>query len=281
MPDAQRTHLYLPAKDRSFWQASGDAGWPLLYLAWGRRDFGGEHIPVSRHDGWVCVLIEEGSPTLCLASEKRKLGPGALALMGPDCAFGWQDRKGNDCRFCLWMWQELELSLHPYNCRAQYLIRLLNRKQQQPFKLLHDLCRRELLDFNPASIRYISGCRMQFEVVLDRTLAAHSQADAGAERLHLATKWMQSHLDSREPIARLCDYLNVSQSSLHRLFKSRTGVSPAARFHELKMLHARDLLRTGKHQVKEVAFTLGYLHFNDFSRAYQQYFGHSPVQVFQ
>ena len=38
MPGAQSRHLYLPARDRSFWTAAG-APLPLLYLAWGTRDF--------------------------------------------------------------------------------------------------------------------------------------------------------------------------------------------------------------------------------------------------
>ena len=38
---------------------------------------------------------------------------------------------------------------------------------------------------------------------------------------------MAGHLDSREPVARMCDYLNVSQSTLYRRFMEEVGVSRA------------------------------------------------------
>lgn len=270
--------MYLPSKDRSFWQAPEGSGLPLSYLAWGRRDFSGERIPVSRHDGWVCVLIEEGQPVLRMEKEKIKLSPGCLVLMGPDCAFGWEGVREMDCKFCLWMWANLSLRTSPDVKREDFSLRTLSRRKMQPFRLLHDLCRREVLDFNNQSGQYLQGCRMQLEVLLERTLRAQPEADTASERVKLAIAWMKEHLDSREPVARLCDYLNISQSSLHRLFKARLQTSPADCFHKLKMDHARELLESGDRQVKEVAFLLGYEHFNDFSRAFKRYYGFTPSE---
>ena len=89
MPGAERRHLYLPARDRSFWTAEGEP-LPLLYLAWGARDFHRQPIPVSRHEGWVCVLIEEGAPTMVVRRQAVRMPAGTLALIGPDCPFGWK-----------------------------------------------------------------------------------------------------------------------------------------------------------------------------------------------
>ena len=90
MPSSARRHLYLPARDRPFWKADPAAAAPLLYLAWGARDFHRQPIPASRHEGWVCVLIEEGAPTMVVRRHAVRMPAGTLALVGPDCPFGWK-----------------------------------------------------------------------------------------------------------------------------------------------------------------------------------------------
>lgn len=52
--------------------------------------------------------------------------------------------------------------------------------------------------------------------------------------------------------------------------------SAVAYFHQLRMKKAKRLLYKKGAQIKQVAFTLGYNHINDFSRAYKSYYGYSP-----
>jgi AraC family transcriptional regulator of arabinose operon len=118
--------------------------------------------------------------------------------------------------------------------------------------MIEETIRREILRDSPVTVPSSGLC---------------GQADA----------WMAAHLDSGEPIARLCDYLNVSQSTLYRRFMEDTGASPLARFQDLKMCEARRLLSEQGLTVKEAAFRLGYAHFNDLSRAYRRHFGKSPT----
>lgn len=274
MSGTKTKHLYLPSKDRSFWKDEG--GLPLSYLAWGRRDFDDDRIPVSEHEGWVCTVIEEGRPTLLLNDKKVSLSPGEIVFIGPECAFGWEGKQDVEYKFCMWMWNHInspKLRSHQHS----YTTRLLPLKKREPFLQLHEQCRREVLNLDDYSSTYLEGCHIQFEALLERTLEAKQEDDKASARIEQATAWMNEHLDSREPIARLCDYLNLSQSSLHRLFKSRMSTSPANHFHALKMEHAKELLQNEDMQVKEIAFQLGYDHFNDFSRAYKKHFGRAPT----
>ncbi len=270
-------HLYLPASDRSFWKSCGDSDGSLRYLAWGGRDFEAQPIPVSRHDGWVCVVIEEGSPMLRAASVSRRLTPGALALIGPDCAFGWKPSGAGSCRILLWMWKGFSDPALAGEPRSGWRIRMLDAVGRKSFRMIHDLCRREVLRGEP-SAGYIEGCRMIFEETL-RRVVLDSVADAApnSELVRQVDVWMAAHLDSKEPVARLCDYLNISQSSLYRRFRDETGVSPLERFQQLRMNEAKRLLAGGGTTVKEIAFRLGYAHFNDLSRAYRKHFGKSPT----
>jgi AraC family transcriptional regulator of arabinose operon len=270
-------HLYLPASDRSFWKSSEDSDGSLRYLAWGRRNFDQQPIPESCHDGWVCAMIEEGSPTLRAASVSRCLTPGALALIGPDCAFGWKPSGTGSCRILLWMWSGFTDPALTGEPHSGFLIRMLDRAGRKSFRLLHDLCRLEVLRNEP-SAGYLEGCRMMFEETIRREVLQFGIAGLPISELcGQAHAWMADHLDSSEPVARLCDFLNVSQSTLYRRFMEEVGTSPLARFQDLRMRESKRLLSEQNMSVKEVAFRMGYTHFNDFSRAYRKHFGKCPT----
>jgi AraC-like DNA-binding protein len=277
MPGAAPRRLYLPARDRSFWTAA-DAPLPLLYLAWGTRDFHRQPIPVSRHEGWVCVLIEEGAPVMVVRRQVVRMPAGTLALVGPDCPFGWKGSGSGASKFRMWMWRDFTSAPQPADVRGTLVSRALARHERQPFLQLHDLCRREVLRSAGPDATYLEGCRILFETTMQRELLARSaEAGDGVDTVALARSWMRAHLESHEPIARLCDYLNVSQSTLYRLFAAAEGMSPLSWFHEARMMKAQELLLSSALSVKEVAHVLGYEHGNDLSRAFRRRFGETPT----
>lgn len=279
MPDAARRHLYLPARDRSFWKA-GDEGLSLRYLAWGARDFQRQPIPASRHEGWVCVLIEEGAPVMVVRRQQVRMPAGTLAIIGPDCPFGWKGLVTGPSRFRMWMWRDLDAAAARPELHRTYATRLLARHERQPIVQLHDLCRREVLRAAGPEAAYLEGCRILFESTIRRALFdGRGDGEGLSDTVTLARAWIDAHLDSREPIARLCDYLNVSQSTLYRVFVAAQGISPLAYFHQARMTRARDLIARGAMSVKEVAYALGYEHANDLSRAYRRHFGEAPTKA--
>ena len=275
MPGPERRHLYLPARDRSFWTAEG---LPLLYLAWGARDFHRQPIPASRHEGWVCVLVEEGAPTMVVRRQAVRMPSGTLALIGPDCPFGWKGAASGQSKFRLWMWRGSTGAMGRSDLRASIVSRSLARHERQPFRHLHDLCRREVLRTSGPDATYLEGCRILFDITVQRELLdRRDEGGDGTDTVALARRWMLAHIDSDEPIARLCDYLNLSQSSLYRLFAAAEGLSPLGWFQEARMRRAHQLLESGTLSVKEVAHTLGYEHGNDLSRAFRRRFGETPT----
>jgi AraC-like DNA-binding protein len=278
MSSHERRHLYLPARDRSFWKAEDASSLPLLYLAWGARDFHRQPIPVSRHQGWVCVLIEEGSPTMVVRRQAIRIPVGTLAVIGPDCPFGWKGAASGQSKFRLWMWRTLAQGTDGADLRASMVTRRLARQERRPFLLFHDLCRREVLRLSGPSPSYLEGCRILFETTIQREILDRRNDSGGSDLVALARAWVDTHLDSREPIARLCDYLNVSQSTLYRVFAAGEGVSPLGYFQQARMARARELMAAGALSVKEVAHVLGYEHANDLSRAYKRHFGVSPTR---
>lgn len=94
-------------------------------------------------------------------------------------------------------------------------------------------------------------------------LAKHAMLENPAERTDFEALAASFHL----PYARF-----------RKLFKAETGHAPRAFENALKLNRARDLLRSGRHNVNTVSDQLGYSSVYYFSRAYKKHHGHPPSQ---
>ena len=70
----------------------------------------------------------------------------------------------------------------------------------------------------------------------------------------------------------------MSSSAFFEHFKSVTGTSPLQYQKDLRLLKARDALRSSNERVSDIAFGVGYDNPAQFSREYARKFGHSPRQ---
>lgn len=245
-------------------------------MAWGHRDFHKRGVPVSTHEGCVCVYIEEGTPIINLNDKAIRLSPGQLVFMRENCPYGWERHGDKSSKFFLWMWRlPLRAELVAMSNDASVMLKI-PVSQRSSWSRLHAMCREEVLRQDKWSRDWLESCQRQMEVLLLRLMKPVSKEDPAARQVALALAWMRLHLDSQEPVGRLCDYLGISQPTLYRLFKSQTGESPLAHFLRIKMNRARELLGNPDLSIKEAAFMLGYRHFNDFSRAYHRHFGNAP-----
>ncbi len=113
---------------------------------------------------------------------------------------------------------------------------------------------------------------MMFQSLIERSSQQASDKEHESARYKIGLQWFSEHLDSKQPIARLCDYLNISQATLYRLFRTQTNRSPLDCFKYQKMDRAKELILGTDLSIKEIAFELGYDHFNDFSRAIKKHF---------
>jgi AraC-like DNA-binding protein len=86
--------------------------------------------------------------------------------------------------------------------------------------------------------------------------------------------------DIRSPIAipDLARQVGMSVSSFHKYFKTITSTTPLQYQKELRLLKARQLLRTGDASVTAAAFDVGYESPSQFSREYARKFGVPPSQ---
>ena len=92
-------------------------------------------------------------------------------------------------------------------------------------------------------------------------------------RFEAATSLIRLTLKSPPPIPALAEKLGVSPSTLRRMFKEHSGMSPLQYMKRLRMHQAENLFRTTDLSVKEVAGMVGcndVSHFvKDFSRVFR------------
>lgn len=80
----------------------------------------------------------------------------------------------------------------------------------------------------------------------------------------------------------LADRMRISERSLHRKLRDRSGVSPAQYVRRQRMNYAAELLRTGRYfTVKETAAAVGYQSTSYFIEQYTAAFGRTPMTVLQ
>ncbi|TVR50780.1 MAG: AraC family transcriptional regulator [Puniceicoccaceae bacterium] len=91
-----------------------------------------------------------------------------------------------------------------------------------------------------------------------------------------AVSFMRRHLGEPIGLDAIAAAAGASASHLSRLFSSEFGRGPTHYLRELRMRRAAELLRTGRSNVTETAYSVGYSSLAQFSRAFLAFHGISP-----
>jgi len=266
---------FVPPPDRPRWVGYEDVSRDLLYLGWGRRYHGRHPAPSYRHAGWMYILLTRGSPTYVINDAEVRPAPSTLIIVHPECAFGVRDRPTGCCQWLLWVWAEpprhgLQV---PHGGHTFYNA---PPKDVPCFRQIHDRCRLEVAQPDTLTA---PALRLQHEM-LDLALArlAETGRPMPCEKflVDMAIYWLKLNVTTREPVGLLCEYLQISASTLNRLFQRHLGESPGRHHQKIRMGQAQEALKRGTASVKEIGFKLGFAHSGDFTRAYRRYYDRLP-----
>ncbi len=103
--------------------------------------------------------------------------------------------------------------------------------------------------------------------------------DSHASRVSRAIVKLRAEFRETLAVADLAKEAGMSPSSFHSHFKLVTGTTPLQYQKDLRMIAARDLLRSGRHSVTAASFEVGYESPTHFSRDYHRKFGVAPSRV--
>lgn len=85
--------------------------------------------------------------------------------------------------------------------------------------------------------------------------------------------------DTELGIAHLCSAVNLGHTQLFRKMKALTGENPTIYIRKMRLLRAKELLRTTDQSVSEIAYSVGFSDPNYFSRVFSEEFGTAPSAV--
>jgi AraC-like DNA-binding protein len=271
--------LILPGPGAPHWRPSAQPPGGLLYLGWGRREYGRYPIPRRRHEGWTYMVVLAGQAVLLTAGRDRRVRPGDVVMAGPEAPYGWSDQAGRKCQLLVWIWSappEADAALP----ETTWVLGRAGGEELEDLAELHRRTRREIQQSDSRSPRVLEGVRVLLDAVFGRSAGRETDhAPRDLHRLQLAEQWMRRHLSSRAPVLALADYLGISAMGLQRLFRRHTRLSPGQTFQQLKMREAVNLLARPGATVKGVAYELGYRHAGDFSRAFARWHGRPATRA--
>jgi transcriptional regulator GlxA family with amidase domain len=92
-----------------------------------------------------------------------------------------------------------------------------------------------------------------------------------------AQQWLHEHATAAPNFGTLAGQLKMSQRTLNRRFKQATGVSPGLYLQQLRLEHARELLRDSNLSVTEIAAKVGYQDVGYFSTLFRAHMALSPT----
>lgn len=165
--------------------------------------------------------------------------------------------------------------------------------QHDPFSI--SLCQTDL-EMEGALMRYLRQCDHEEarrllapitvrEIHARLLLGLHAEPlrkllwhETTASRIFQATREIQSDLARPLVVGDLADLAGMSSSAFFEHFKAVTGTSPLQYQKDLRLLHAREALRSTNEKVSEIAFGVGYESSAQFSREYSGKFGLPPRQ---
>ena len=168
---------------------------------------------------------------------------------------------------------------------------VLNAPTSDPFSIhlcdtdpgLEDALHRYFLQCEEDETRHLLGPITSREIHARLLIGPHAQVlqrllwhESTASRIFLATRDIQANLSETFVVGDLAAKIGMSNSAFFEQFKAVTGTSPLQYQKDLRLLKARDDLRTSRAKISEVAFAVGYESSAQFSREYSRKFGRSP-----
>ncbi len=256
-------------------EASADVA--LHYLSWGARWFGKNPLfPPVVTGWWSYLLITEGAPLIRTSSGRQSAPAGTLLIMHPDCPCGIEDKGSSRCLQLCWIWKDPPLLDTLIAEKGQSLTFKVPPDLQRLLTRIHRECRLEIARSDSFTRFALQHLRIEMDVGIARALGPR-ESDSTV-RIHLALSYLEQCTESATPVRDLCEYLQVSEHTLKRLFHSKFQMSPLQYIKNLRMSRAEDLLKAGRHSIKEIAYMMGYRHPNDFSRAYRKFSGMNATE---
>ena len=173
---------------------------------------------------------------------------------------------------------QLSVLLQGYNDMARMrnslaeLIHSIGRRWDLPVENCHAAAS-EIMDPGTPDAELISLLREHIETAMYRIAQSRHQKPAGV--IQLADTYMEEHYAEQISLEDIADHVKLSSFYFSRFYKKETGQNFTDRLAQIRIDHARELLRHEELSVKMVAYLVGYQEPNYFSRIFKRISGYT------
>ena len=283
--------LYQPYRPRRIIQV--DALYSLHYFNFRHGYF----FPGERHDFWELVYADMGGATLEDDGVELPLRPGQCCLHAPNAFHTIRANLAPQANLFVISFASDSPALHAL-CRQMLslnteCVRIIRRILQEA----HVFCG-PILDVStqacltpapdaPYGSGQIIACNLELLLILLLRLAS-GDPEAPLKRAPItdeqdmqsiivaAESFMRSHLDGSMHMEDICKIIGVSPTTLKRLFRQCLDAGVMEHYQSLRLKEACRHLRTGRVNVSQVAYELGYSSLPAFSRQFRRVLGVTP-----
>lgn len=107
-------------------------------------------------------------------------------------------------------------------------------------------------------------------------LRQHSQEPNTSQRMAFVVNYIRQHLSDKISLRQLSQKAYMSESHLHRVFKTELGVSPVDFINEERLRLAANLLRDPHKKISDIYLQCGFNSLSYFNRVFKQRFALTP-----
>lgn len=254
-------------------------------------------FPGERHNFWELVYADVGGATIGDDSSELPLSPGQCYLyppnafhtihanLAPETSLFVVSFQSNSALLC-----RLGRRILTLNTECRRIIRRILMEAQLFCGPVLDITDQTVLVPSPSAplgSGQIIALNLEFLLLLllrldqDSAEPAPKRAPITEEQdmqsiVAAAESFMHSHLDGSIHMEDICRNIGVSGTTLKRLFRQCLNAGVMEHYQSLRLKEACRRLRTGRVNVSQVAYELGYSSLPAFSRQFKQMLGITP-----
>ena len=253
--------------------------------------------PGERHDFWELVYVDMGGATLGDDGMEIPIGPGQCLIHAPDAFHTVRANLAPETNLFVISFGSESRALHalarrPINLNTECgrIVRRMVLEAHEFCGPVLDITAQEALVPSPDA-PYGSGqlIALNLEMLLLLLLRqANGEAESPPKRAPIteqqdmlsivaaAEAFMRSHLDGSIRFDDICKNIGVSRTTLKRLFRQCLNSAVMEHYQNLRLKEACRHLRSGRVNVSQVAYELGYSSLPAFSRQFHRMLGITP-----
>ena len=254
-------------------------------------------FPGEKHSFWELVYADMGGATLGDNDSEIPLSPGQCFLHAPDAFHTIHANLAPQSSLFVISFSSSSEALASLlgkplilNTECRRIIRRILIEAQAFCGPVLDISNQEML-IPSSGAPYGSGQVIQLNLELLLILLLRQELgeeDAAMKRAPItedqdmqsivaaAEAFMRSHLDGSIHLDDICKNIGVSRTTLKRLFRQTLSMSVMEHYQSLRLQEACLHLRTGRVNVSQIAYELGYSSLPAFSRQFKQILGITP-----